>query len=195
MRKKLVIICFFLISILALGKINDTLKMFDETEKVAIENKIKEISDNKNIAIYVNSYMEDEGFVVEQAEKIVILNLIKAADNKFKIELKLTKDMELEDVQNDIDNLLNINEQYLKEKALGKYVLEILNGLNEVLTGVKIEEPLVVEEEIVEEKENKFFIIMGIIFFIIFAMIIRILMVKYKKSFKEEIEIVSRKKY
>lgn len=195
MRKKLMIICFFLISILALGKINDTLNMFGETEKITIENKIKEISDNKDIAIYVNSYMEDEGFVVEQAEKIVILNLIKTTNNKFKVELKLTKDMELEDVQDDIDNLLNINEQYLKEKSLSKYVLEILNGLNEVLTGVKIEEPIVVEEEIVEEKQSKFYIIMGIIFFIIFAMIIRILMVKYKKSFKEEIEIVSRKKY
>lgn len=195
MRKKLMIICFFLISILALGKINDTLNMFGEIEKITIENKIKEISDNKDIAIYVNSYMEDEGFVVEQAEKIVILNLIKTTNNKFKVELKLTKDMELEDVQDDIDNLLNINEQYLKEKSLSKYVLEILNGLNEVLTGVKIEEPIVVEEEIVEEKQSKFYIIMGIIFFIIFAMIIRILMVKYKKSFKEEIEIVSRKKY
>lgn len=195
MRKKLMIICFFLMSMLALGKINDTLNMFGETEKITIENKIKEISDNKDIAIYVNSYMEDEGFVVEQAEKIVILNLIKTTNNKFKVELKLTKDMELEDVQDDIDNLLNINEQYLKEKSLSKYVLEILNGLNEVLTGVKIEEPIVVEEEIVEEKQSKFYIIMGIIFFIIFAMIIRILMVKYKKSFKEEIEIVSRKKY
>ena len=82
----------------------------------------------------------------------------------------------------------------LKEKKSDKDVVEILNGLDEILAGIKIEEPIIVEEEVVEEKENKFFIIMGGIFFIIFAMIIRILMVKYKKSFKEEMEIVSRRK-
>lgn len=194
MKKKLMILGFLLINLLSFGKINDNLNIFDENQKNVIENKIKEISENRNISIYVNSFVEDDGFVAEQAEKLVMLNLIKLDEKKFKVELKLTKDIELEDVQSEIDNLLNINEQYLKEKKSDKYVVEILNGLDEILTGIKIEEPIIVEEEVVEEKENKFFIIMGGIFFIIFAMIIRILMVKYKKSFKEEMEIVSRRK-
>lgn len=194
MKKKLIILGFLLINLLSFGKINDNLNIFDENQKKVIENKIKEISENRNISIYVNSFVEDDGFVVEQAEKLVMLNLIKLDEKKFKVELKLTKDIELEDVQSEIDNLLNINEQYLKEKKSDKYVVEILNGLDEILAGIKIEEPIIVEEEVVEEKENKFFIIMGGIFFIIFAMIIRILMVKYKKSFKEEMEIVSRRK-
>lgn len=194
MKKKLIILGFLLINLLSFGKINDNLNIFDENQKNVIENKIKEISENRNISIYVNSFVEDDGFVAEQAEKLVMLNLIKLDEKKFKVELKLTKDIELEDVQSEIDNLLNINEQYLKEKKSDKYVVEILNGLDEILAGIKIEEPIIVEEEVVEEKENKFFIIMGGIFFINFAMIIRILMVKYKKSFKEEMEIVSRRK-
>lgn len=194
MKKKLMILGFLLINLLSFGKINDNLNIFDENQKNVIENKIKEISENRNISIYVNSFVEDDGFVAEQAEKLVMLNLIKLDEKKFKVELKLTKDIELEDVQSEIDNLLNINEQYLKEKKSDKYVVEILNGLDEILAGIKIKEPIIVEEEVVEEKENKFFIIMGGIFFIIFAMIIRILMVKYKKSFKEEMEIVSRRK-
>ncbi len=194
MKKKLIILGFLLINLLSFGKINDNLNIFDENQKNVIENKIKEISENRNISIYVNSFVEDDGFVAEQAEKLVMLNLIKLDEKKFKVELKLTKDIELEDVQSEIDNLLNINEQYLKEKKSDKYVVEILNSLDEILAGIKIEEPIIVEEEVVEEKENKFFIIMGGIFFIIFAMIIRILMVKYKKSFKEEMEIVSRRK-
>ncbi len=194
MKKKLIILGFLLINLLSFGKINDNLNIFDENQKNVIENKIKEIRENRNISIYVNSFVEDDGFVAEQAEKLVMLNLIKLDEKKFKVELKLTKDIELEDVQSEIDNLLNINEQYLKEKKSDKYVVEILNGLDEILAGIKIEEPIIVEEEVVEEKENKFFIIMGGIFFIIFAMIIRILMVKYKKSFKEEMEIVSRRK-
>ena len=194
MKKKLIILGFLLINLLSFGKINDNLNIFDENQKNVIENKIKEISENRNISIYVNSFVEDDGFVAEQAEKLVMLNLIKLDEKKFKVELKLTKDIELEDVQSEIDNLLKINEQYLKEKKSDKYVVEILNGLDEILAGIKIEEPIIVEDEVVEEKENKFFIIMGGIFFIIFAMIIRILMVKYKKSFKEEMEIVSRRK-
>ena len=194
MKKKLIILGFLLINLLSFGKINDNLNIFDENQKNVIENKIKEISENRNISIYVKSFVEDDWFVAEQAEKLVMLNLIKLDEKKFKVELKLTKDIELEDVQSEIDNLLNINEQYLKEKKSDKYVVEILNGLDEILAGIKIEEPIIVEEEVVEEKENKFFIIMGGIFFIIFAMIIRILMVKYKKSFKEEMEIVSRRK-
>lgn len=194
MKKRLMILVFFLMNLLALGKINDNLKIFDDNQKIAIENKIKEISENRNITVYVNSFSDDEGFVAEQAEKLVILNLIKLDGQKFRVELKLTKDMELDDVQSDIDNLLNINEQYLKDKQPDKYVVEILSGLDDVLSNIKIEEPLVVEEDVVEEKENTFFIVMGGIFFIIIAIIIRILMVKYKKSFKEEMEIVSRKK-
>ena len=194
MKKKLMILGFLLKNLLSFGKINDNLNIFDENQKNVIENKIKEISENRNISIYVNSFVEDDGFVAEQAEKLVMLKLIKLDEKKFKVDLKLTKDIELEDVQSEIDNLLNINEQYLKEKKSDKYVVEILNGLDEILAGIKIEEPIIVEEEVVEEKENKFFIIMGGIFFIIFAMIIRILMVKYKKSFKEEMEIVSRRK-
>lgn len=194
MKKKLIILAFLLINLLSFGKINDNLNIFDENQKNVIENKIKEISENRNISVYINSFVEDDGFVAEQAEKLVMLNLIKLDDKKYKVELKLTKDMELDDVQSEIDNLLNINEQYLKEKKSDKYVIEILNGLDEILAGIKIEEPIIIEEEVVEEKENKFFLIMGGIFFIIFAMIIRILMVKYKKSFKEEMEIVSRRK-
>lgn len=194
MKKGLIIIGIFLVNILTLGKINDNLNIFDENQKVAIEKKIEEISSDKDISVYVNSFSGDEGFVVETAEKLVILNLIKSDENKLKVELKLTKDIELEEVQEGIDNLLSINEQYLKEEQFDKYVVEILSGLDEMLAEIKIEDPIVIEEEIVEEKENKFLIGMGIIFFIIFAMIIRILMVKYKKSFKEEMEIVSRKK-
>ena len=45
-----------------------------------------------------------------------------------------------------------------------RYTLEILSGLDGILAEIKIEDPIVIEEEVVEEKENKFFIIMGVIF-------------------------------
>lgn len=194
MKKRLMAIGFFLVSILTFGKVNDNLNLFNENQKIEIEKKVEDISEKRNISVYINSFSEDEGFVAEKAEKLVILNLIKTDDDRLKIELKLTKDIELDEVQDAVNELLNTNEQYLQEEQFDKYAVEILSGLDDILAEIKIKEPIVIEEEVVEKKESKFFIIMGVVFFIIFALIIRILMVKYKKSFKEEMEIVSRKK-
>ena len=194
MRKKIAILSLFLLSILSFGKINDGLGILNDEEKVTLEEKISEISEKRGISIYVNSFSGDEGFVVEKAEKLVVLNLIKPDEDTLKVELKLTKDMELDDIQDNIDNILVANESYLKDKKYLNYNTETLNGLDGVLENVKIEEPIVVEEEIVQEKKNGFFIEMGIAFFVIFAIILRVLMLKYRKSLKEEIDIISRKR-
>lgn len=194
MKKNLVIIGVFFISFLLFAKVNDTLNLFDENQKIELEKKIDEISKNRDINIYLNSFYEEEGLVVEQAEKLVILNLVKVSDQKFKIELKMTKDMELDDVQEEIDEVLNTNEKYLIDKKVAEYSIGVLEGIDSIISKIKIEEPIVVEEEVVEEKENKFLVVMGVVFFLIFALIIRILMVKYKKSFSEEIDIVSKKR-
>lgn len=195
MRKKVVLLGLFLMNFLTFGKINDSLELFNEEEKVALEKKIEEVSQDKGVTIYLNTFSKDEGFVSDKAERVVILNLIKTDENKIKVELKLTKDMELDDFQGNIDNILVINEKYLKEKNFVQYSDGVLNGVNEILENIKIEEPIVAEEEIVEEKKSGFFIGMGIAFFVIFAIIIRVLMLKYKKSFREEMDIISRKKY
>lgn len=194
MRKKIAILSLFLLSILSFGKINDGLGILNDEEKVTLEEKLSEISEKRDISIYVNSFSGDEGFVVEKAEKLIILNLIKPDEDTLKVELKLTKDMEVDDIQDNIDNILVANESYLKDKKFLNYITETLNGLDGVLENVKIEEPIVVEEEIVQEKKNGFFIEMGIAFFVIFAIILRVLMLKYRKSLKEEIDIISRKR-
>ncbi|STO32107.1 Uncharacterised protein [Fusobacterium necrogenes] len=194
MRKKIFIVGIFLINLLLFGRVNDNLNLFDEVQKVELEKKIEDIGKKRDINIYVNSFSGEEGFVVEQAERVLILNLIKSSEEKFKVELKVTKDMELDDIQGSIDEVLNINERYLAERKIVDYTMGVLDGLDGIIDKIKIEDPIVIEEEITEEKKNKFLIGMGALFFLIFILIIRILMVKYKKSFKEEIEIVSKKK-
>lgn len=194
MKKRLVIISFLLLSIFSFGKLTDNLEILKDEEKTIIENKINEISEKRDVRIYVNSFLEDEGFVVENAEKLIILNLIKKDENTYKVELKLTKDMELDEYQENINDLLIANEKFLKEKKVGDFVVETLSGVDNILENIKIEEPIVVEEDIIEEKKNGFFIGMGIAFFIIFAIILRGLMTKYHRSFKEEMDIISRKK-
>ena len=195
MKKRLVILSLFLLSILSFGKINDELELLKEDEKITLDKKINEIAEKRGINIYVNSFLGDEGFVVEKAEKLMILNLIKSDDKTLKVELKLTKDMELDDLQENIEDVLAVNESFLKEKNYSGYVVEVLNSVDEILENVRFEEPIMVEEEVIQEKKNGFFIGMGIAFFVIFAIILRVLMIKYRKSFKEEIDIISKKKY
>ncbi len=195
MSKKLIVLSFFLLNILTFAKVNDELGVLNDEQKVSIEKKIEEISEKRGINIYVNTFSDGEGFVADKAEKLVILNLTKPEEKSLKVELKLTKDMELEEVQEDIDNILNGNEKSLKEKNYSEYITEVLVGIDGVLENIKFEEPIIVEEEVVQEKKNGFFIGMGIAFFVIFGIIIRVLMIKYRKSFKEEMEIVSRRKY
>ena len=67
-----------------------------------------------------------------------------------------------------------------------------LIGVDSLMENIKIEEPIVVEQELVTEKKVGFFIGMGLAFLIIFGIIVRVLMMKYKKSFKEEMDIISR---
>ena len=64
----------------------------------------------------------------------------------------------------------------------GNYAIEVLDGIDGVLDKVNVEEPIVVEEEIIDEEKNSFFIGMGIAFFIIFAIILRVLSVKKKRE-------------
>ena len=52
--------------------------------------------------------------------------------------------------------MLNTSEQYIQEKQFDRYTLEILSGLDGILAEIKIEDPIVIEEEVVEEKEINF---------------------------------------
>lgn len=192
--KKIIVGIFLIFSMFAYAKVNDELNLFKPEEKEKIEAEIVEISEKRGIRIYVNTLLENEGFAVENAEKTIIFNLTKPEENKIKTELKFSKDMEIDEYQDNIDNILTLKEDKIQEKNNAEYVVEVLNEIDNILENVKVEEPIVVEEEIVQEKKNGFFIGMGIAFFVIFAMIIRVLMVKYRRSFREEIDIISRKR-
>lgn len=184
---------FVLLATFAFGKVNDTLSLFTADQLKSINEQIDEIQDKRGITVYVNTYSGDEGFVIDKAQKVVVLNIIKMEDGNPKVELKFSKDMELDDdTQSGIDDLLNLNEKSISENKNAEYVNEMLIGVDSLMENIKIEEPIVVEQELVTEKKVGFFIGMGLAFLIIFGIIVRVLMMKYKKSFKEEMDIISR---
>lgn len=190
---KKILFLFVLLATFAFGKVNDTLSLFTADQLKSINEQIDEIQDKCGITVYVNTYSGDEGFVIDKAQKVVVLNIIKMEDGNPKVELKFSKDMELDDdTQSGIDDLLNLNEKSISENKNAEYVNEMLIGVDSLMENIKIEEPIVVEQELVTEKKVGFFIGMGLAFLIIFGIIVRVLMMKYKKSFKEEMDIISR---
>lgn len=190
---KKILFLFVLLATFAFGKVNDTLSLFTADQLKSINEQIDEIQDKRGITVYVNTYSGDEGFVIDKAQKVVVLNIIKMEDGNPKVELKFSKDMELDDdTQSGIDDLLNLNEKSISENKNAEYVNEMLIGVDSLMENIKIEEPIVVEQKLVTEKKVGFFIGMGLAFLIIFGIIVRVLMMKYKKSFKEEMDIISR---
>lgn len=189
---KRILFLFLLITTLAFGKINDTLSLLTDEQKVQLDTQIEKIEDERNISVYVNTYSADEGFVIDKVQKVVVLNYIKGEDGNPKIEVKFSKDMEIdEDTQSAVEDLLNENEKSIVEGKNAEYISEMLIGIDSLLENIKIEEPIVVDQELVNEKKIGFFIGMGLAFLIIFGIIIRVLMVKYNRTFKEEIDIIS----
>lgn len=178
---------FFIIGLLAVfnisfAKLNDNLKIFSQDEKIKVESKITELEDKRKLHIYVNTLPTDEGFSVEDPEKIIILNIKKDDSGKGKIELSFSKDINVEEYQDGINLVLENAENTLSKGEAGNYAIEVLDGIDGVLDKVNIEDPIVVEEEIIGDEKNSFFIGMSIAFFIIFAIILRVLSVKKKRE-------------
>lgn len=190
-KEKIVKKTFFIIGLLAVfnvsfAKLNDNLKIFSQDEKIKVESKITELEDKRKLHIYVNTLPTDEGFSVEDPEKIIILNIKKDDSGKGKIELSFSKDINVEECQDGINLVLENAENTLSKGEAGNYAIEVLDGIDGVLDKVNVEEPIVIEEEIVDSEKNTFFIGMGIAFFIIFAIILRALFVKKKRENQKE---------
>ena len=91
-----------------------------------------------------------------------------------------------------MESYFNVYKEYLQSG----YLQEDNVNPNDVLDIITVEENITEEENMLVSYIRNYafvFIIMGGIFFIIFAQIVRILMIKYKKSFKEEMKVVSKK--
>ena len=129
----------------------------------------------------------EEGFSVADPEKVIILNIKKEENSKGKIELNFSRDIDVEEYQEDINLILNNAEEALSKGEIGKYSIEVLEGIDGILDKIKIEEPIVIEEEVTENEKFNIFGGIAIAFFVIFGIIIRVLSIqKKRKELKEK---------
>ena len=138
--KKIVITFLFLISsVLSFATINDNLNVLKDEDKVEINEKIEEIKKEKDLTVFVNTLSMDVGFAVSDPERALILNVKKSDKEIYKVELSFSKDIDIEDFQDDINTTLNDAAPFLERKEFGKYILTVLDGASSVLQEVNIE--------------------------------------------------------
>ena len=139
MKKVMIMFLFLLSSIFSFAAINDNLNLLKDEEKTEINEKIEEIQNEKGLTIFVNTLAQDEGFAISDPERAMILNLKKGDKEVYKVELSFSKDIDVEDYQDDINTTLNDSAELLERKEYGKYILTVLDGAGSVLQEVNIE--------------------------------------------------------
>lgn len=180
---KNILIVFILINSILFAKINDTLSLFSEEQKETINTEIKKIQTNYDVDIYVNTYSADEGFIIDKNQKVIALNIIKIDNDNMKVELKFSKDMELdEEIRSNIENMLMDNKNSIERGKNSQYVQEMLVGVDGLLENIKIETPIVIEGEEIEENKNYLFITLGLAILIIFGIIVRVMILKNRRK-------------
>ncbi|WP_315524169.1 hypothetical protein [Fusobacterium massiliense] len=154
MKKILAIFLFLLISILSLANVNDNLNLLKDDDKKEINEKIKQIKKEKDVTVFVNTLYMEESFVVSDPERALILNLKKSNDEKYNVEVSFSKDIDVDDYQEEMNNLLNETATLLERKEYTKYILTILDGATAILQEVNID-PLNQMTMTKEQKDGK----------------------------------------
>ena len=184
--KKIIITFLFLISsIFSFATINDNLNILKDEEKVEINEKVEEIKKEKDLTVFVNTLSMDVGFAVSDPERALILNIKKGDKETYKVEVSFSKDIDVEDFQDDINTTLTDAAPLLERKEYGKYILTVLDGASSVLQEVNIE--ALNQMTMTKEQENNSTPIMVAAFVIIILFIVYKMYATYKdKSNQEE---------
>ena len=184
MKKIITMFLFLLSSIYSLATINDSLNLLKDDEKAEINEKIEEIQNEKGLTIFVNTLAQDEGFAISDPERAMILNLKKGDKETYKVELSFSKDIDVDDYQDDINTTLNDSGELLERKEYGKYILTVLDGASSVLQEVNIE--ALNQMTMTKEQENNSVPIMIGAFALIILFIIYKMYTDYKNRNNQE---------
>ena len=136
---KKITVGMLIFSTLVLGKINDYRNVFPEDVKIKITESIENFENKTGNKLYLNTLEENEGFEAEEQEKTVIINLIKNNENEngvLKVQLKISQDLNPEDISSDLSLLLTNVEEYVGEKDESLVAINLVEGLQEVFITV-----------------------------------------------------------
>lgn len=184
MRKLIITFLFVITSIFSFSAVNDGLNLLNDEEKTEINDKIEEIKNEKDLTVFVNTLSIDEGFVVSDPERALILNIKKGNKENYKVEISFSKDIDVDDYEKDINGTLNDSQVLLERKEYKKYILTVLDGVSSVLQEIDVE-PLN-QMTMTKQQEKGSTTVLAIVFFGVVGAIIFKIYEDYKNRNKKD---------
>ena len=184
MRKLIITFLFVITSIFSFSAVNDGLNLLNDEEKTEINDKIEEIKNEKDLTVFVNTLSIDEGFAVSDPERALILNIKKGNKENYKVEISFSKDIDVDDYEEDINGTLNDSQVLLERKEYKKYILTVLDGVSSVLQEINVE-PLN-QMTMTKQQEKGSTTVLAIVFFGVVGAIIFKIYEDYKNRNKKD---------
>lgn len=184
MRKLIITFLFVIMSIFSFSAVNDGLNLLNDEEKTEINDKIEEIKNEKDLTVFVNTLSIDEGFAVSDPERALILNIKKGNKENYKVEISFSKDIDVDDYEEDINGTLNDSQVLLERKEYKKYILTVLDGVSSVLQEINVE-PLN-QMTMTKQQEKGSTTVLAIVFFGVVGAIIFKMYEDYKNRNKKD---------
>lgn len=147
--KKWIFVVFLTLSCFSFASIRDNLELLSKEDQERIEKKIQEIYQEKEVKVYINTLVEEEGFQVSDPERTVVLNLHPGKEGA-KVSLSFSKDIDIEEEEEQVNLILDNASSLLLSKKTGEYLYQVLDGVEYLLENVEINNP----EDLMKKQEE-----------------------------------------
>lgn len=131
---------FFVIFSISFSELKDGLNLFSEEDKKILTEVIEELEEKNELKIYVITSEYGEGYVVENPERTIIINVQKIDKKKIKIEESFTNDLNMQEKEKEINLLLDNLEVLVTKEEYVKYIEEVLRNSIEIYRTIDNEE-------------------------------------------------------
>ncbi len=132
--KKIITLLMFVMTVISFAEIRDDLKIFNSEEIESLNLKINEFEKRNGLKVYVVTSDYNNDFKSDRPEKTIILNIQRDSSGNQKIVDSFTRDLGLDEYQDDLNLLLDNLDDFSKKSDYKSYVEEFLFGIDDILT-------------------------------------------------------------
>ncbi|MGL4402909.1 MAG: hypothetical protein ACRCTS_04225 [Fusobacteriaceae bacterium] len=184
MVKNTIMIFFFFINLLIFGDVRDGEGLFSPEEKKEIEKELVKIENAKKIRIILNTLPYGEGFVVDNPVRTIIINIGKSEDGNLKIENNFSRDLTMEENEDELNGISDSLAQYVEKDEMAKYSIEYLREVDKILSDESKGKKEGLSELLYQNRW--FFIKISVLILTIFNILVRIKHVSIEKQKRYE---------
>lgn len=184
MKKIIMILIMFILSISGFANIEDRIKFLKQDELEVMQKRVAALK--KDYEIDFKIIISEKEEIIENnlnnAVKSVIINIVKIDQNKYKIKLQFSHDIDVVAYKNEINEMLDKIESLLKDDYYLDLIYELTGNIAELINVSEFEKQQAVGGTVYKKLKKVFLII----FILSFIMTTVLYILKYvgKKSRK-----------